>query len=76
MKDVPSQDNDQLDPPPWSECELFCINGYSGVGGQACGWRGLSRQARRLGNNSTLVCPRCGCTSLFRIPLKPPNAEG
>jgi hypothetical protein len=54
--------------PPWSECDLFCINGYAGAGKAACGWRGLTRDTRRNEAESKLACPRCGCTTLFRVP--------
>ncbi|MFO1512830.1 MAG: hypothetical protein U1F83_07970 [Verrucomicrobiota bacterium] len=68
MNETPSQGNPRASLPPWSECELFCINGYSGAGGQACGWRGRLSQAGRNKTESTLVCPSCGHATLLRIP--------
>lgn len=61
--------------PPWSECDLFCINGYSGVATFACGWRGRLREVRREEGGGKLRCPQCGGATLFRLPLKSPDSQ-
>lgn len=55
---------------PWGECDLFCINDYAASEASACGWRGRLRDASRTETGSKLVCPRCSCATLLRIPLE------
>ena len=61
---------------PWGECDLFCINDYAATAVAACGWRGRLRDARRNQTDAKLVCPRCGCATLLRIPLEEWNGDG
>jgi len=53
---------------PWPDCDIFCINSYSGAGAPACGWRGRFREAHHDATGANPLCPRCGCASLLRIP--------
>lgn len=55
------------DLPDWAHCELFCIQDYAGTGAARCGWRGRFADARP-DTGARLVCPRCGCPSLLRLP--------
>ncbi len=55
--------------PPWSECDFFCIHDYAGTGASPCGWRGRIHDARSDQTELKPLCPRCGCATLFRIPL-------
>src|SRR5262245_33666715 len=57
--------------PPWAECDLFCIRNYAGTVNSACGWRGRIQDARHDAAGTSILCPRCGCATLFRIPLDP-----
>jgi hypothetical protein len=54
--------------PDWPECDAFCITSYSGAGAPPCGWRGRIQDAKYISNETKPLCPRCGCTTLFRIP--------
>ncbi len=62
--------------PQWAECDFFCINGYAGTGASACGWRGCLQNLRHDASGSKLLCPRCGCATLLRIPLGGATQEG
>ena len=55
--------------PEWADCDLFCIQDYAGAVNSPCGWRGRFHQAARDATGAQLVCPRCGCATLFRIPF-------
>lgn len=55
--------------PPWADCDFFCIHDYAGTGAAHCGWRGRLQQARQDPGDTRLLCPRCGCASLLRIPV-------
>jgi hypothetical protein len=57
--------------PRWVDCDFFCIHEYAGTGSLPCGWRGRLQEVRQ--DNKQLLCPRCGCATLLRIPLQ--NAE-
>jgi hypothetical protein len=59
--------------PEWQDCDLFCIHDYAGVANSSCGWRGRAQDARRDPADMRLLCPRCGCATLLRIPLDPAN---
>jgi hypothetical protein len=61
--------------PPWPECDWFCINGYSGSAARACGWRGRSRDIQLDDRTAKLLCPWCGCPTLFRIPPGSPDSR-
>lgn len=54
---------------PWSECDFFCIHDYAGTGKSPCGWRGQLHDTRPDEAATKLLCPRCGFSTLFRIPL-------
>jgi len=56
--------------PPWIECDVFCIQGYSGA--IHCGWRGRIRDIHRDPTGRRLICPRCGQATLLGIPLEAP----
>ena len=64
---------DSQDLPEWADCNFFCIHDYAGTGASPCGWRGRLNDARRNENGEKLLCPRCGCATLFRIPLDRPD---
>jgi hypothetical protein len=53
---------------PWPDCDIFCINSYSGAGAPACGWRGRFLETRHDATGANPLCPRCGCATLLRIP--------
>ena len=53
--------------PAWVDCDYFCIHDYAS-GTQPCGWRGRLSNARQ-NQAGKLLCPRCGCATLLRIPL-------
>lgn len=53
----------------WEDCDFFCIHDYANAGGSPCGWRGRIQDVRRDQSGSKVLCPRCGCATLFRIPL-------
>jgi len=55
--------------PHWADCDFFCIHDYAGTGASPCGWRGRLHDARHDENAMKLICPRCGCATLLRIPL-------
>lgn len=55
--------------PKWEECDLFCIQDYAGTGPAPCGWRGGRQEALRDETGTKLICPRCRCATLFRIPF-------
>jgi hypothetical protein len=54
--------------PDWADCEVFCIHDYAGAAAAPCGWRGRVCDARRDGKEMNLLCPRCGQSTLLRIP--------
>jgi len=64
------------DLPQWAECDFFCIHDYAGTGTSPCGWRGRLHEACHDQTGTKLVCPRCGCATLFRIPLDRADATG
>lgn len=66
-------DDDNLT--PWSECDYFCINHYAGTGSTPCGWRGRRQDTLRATVTGAFVCPRCGSTTLLRLPLVPLDAN-
>jgi hypothetical protein len=55
--------------PQWADCDLFCIHDYAGTGASPCGWRGHLCDVHHSETGGTLLCPRCGSATLFRIPL-------
>lgn len=55
--------------PQWTDCDVFCIHDYAGAGPAPCGWRGRMREVRWDATGTRLVCPRCGCPTLLRLPL-------
>jgi hypothetical protein len=73
MNEPPAQGKPRHPLPPWSECEVFCINGYSGAGRPACGWRGRIAEVPANENEKILRCPRCASATLLRIP--PPTTQ-
>jgi hypothetical protein len=60
---------DSQDLPEWADCDFFCIHDYAGTGASPCGWRGRLHNARDDESGAKLICPRCGCATLLRIPL-------
>jgi hypothetical protein len=58
----------EKDLPPWPGCEVFCIQSYAGNAGSPCGWRGRIADAARDDTGTKLLCPRCRCATLLRIP--------
>jgi hypothetical protein len=62
--------------PEWDACDFFCIHDYAGTGASPCGWRGRLPDARRDPSGKKLLCPRCGCATLLRIPLGHGDAAG
>ena len=63
------KDRGPVDLPPWIECDFFCIHDYAGAATSSCGWRGRQAEVQRDLTGIKLLCPRCGCATLFRIPL-------
>lgn len=59
--------------PAWADCDFFCIHDYAGSSAVPCGWRGRRHDTRPDETGTKLLCPRCGCATLFRVPLTPPN---
>src|SRR5262245_34725133 len=57
--------------PDWEDCEYFCIHDYAGTAVSPCGWRGRLHEANLDESNAKLLCPRCRCATLFRIPFDP-----
>lgn len=55
--------------PDWADCDFFCIQAYAGTGALPCGWRGKQQDVLRDHPGAKMVCPRCGCATLLRIPL-------
>src|SRR5439155_10029036 len=64
-----NSNGESIDLPKWADCDYFCIHDYASTGASPCGWRGRLRDARRDPTGTQLLCPRCGCATLFRIPL-------
>jgi len=60
---------DSKDLPQWADCDFFCIHDYAGTGTSPCGWRGRLHEARHDESEAKLLCPRCGCATILRIPL-------
>lgn len=54
--------------PAWADCDAFCIHDYAGTGAQPCRWRGRFADARPNATGAKVLCPRCGCPTLFQIP--------
>jgi hypothetical protein len=69
----PNSHGKTTDLPPWDECDYFCIHDYAGLVAAPCGWRGRIADVRQDETGSRLLCPRCGCTTLFRIPSDRPG---
>jgi hypothetical protein len=70
MSNSSEQNNrEAADLPSWADCDFFCIHDYAGTGVSPCGWRGRLHEARHDHAGAKLLCPRCGCATLFRIPL-------
>jgi len=61
--------------PPWADCDCFCIHDYAGTGSSPCGWRGRLHGARHSETGAQLLCPRCGCATLLRIPSDRSHAK-
>ncbi|MCI0535015.1 MAG: hypothetical protein L0Z50_07290 [Verrucomicrobiales bacterium] len=61
--------------PCWEDCDFFCIHDYA-AGASPCGWRGRLHDARHDKTGTKLLCPRCGCATLFRIPLERADDNG
>jgi len=64
-----NEQENSKDMPRWADCDCFCIHDYAGTGTAPCGWRGHLHDARHDANGEKLLCPHCGCATLFRIPL-------
>ena len=62
--------------PQWADCDFFCIHDYGGTGTSPCGWRGRLYDARHDETDAKLLCPRCGCATLLRIPLERADQSG
>ena len=74
----PEQDNhkDSKELPRWADCDFFCIHDYAGTGTSPCGWRGRIHDARQDETGLKLICPRCGCATILRIPLDRTDETG
>lgn len=66
--DIPNMGSTDNNLHPWSECDLFCIEGHGDVTGQACGWRGKLLEAGWDRDRQLRTCPRCGGATLMRVP--------
>jgi hypothetical protein len=53
---------------PWAQSEVFCIHSYAGESGPPCGWHGLISETCSDEATGWRRCPRCGRTTLMRIP--------
>jgi hypothetical protein len=67
---------DSKDLPQWADCDFFCIHDYAGTGNSPCGWRGRLNEACPHQTGTKLLCPRCGCETLLRIPLDSADEAG
>jgi hypothetical protein len=71
-----SSENENIeDLPAWGHCDYFCIHAYAVTGTARCGWRGQSEQVLGPDHENSLICPRCGNASLFRIPRETDGFE-
>src|SRR5262245_57920858 len=68
-------DDNSTELPRWTDCDFFCIHDYAGTGALPCGWRGRFQEVHQGKGTEQLLCPRCGCATLLRIPLEPPVEE-
>jgi hypothetical protein len=73
MHNGPNENGFNNPVPPWGDCDFFCINDYAGTGASRCGWRGRLKEVRKEESSSRILCPRCGCATLFRIPRSLPE---
>lgn len=66
----PKDDGSSKEFRAWAACDVFCIRDYAGTGNSPCGWRGRLRDIVRDTTAAKLLCPRCGCDTLLRIPFE------
>src|SRR5205814_8554095 len=67
---------DSKDLPQWADCDFFGIHDYAGAGASPCGWRGRLQDTRHDENGEKLLCPRCRCATLLRIPPERADQSG